>query len=579
MRKNKTRNWLRTFAILFFVAWFLFAFRLEILSILQLIYSVIRTLVGMPIPFPQAGQVFRALILLCTGFFTFFAASWISLYILAQFVLPVRTPEERSKVFERMSNFIFRYHGPALFIKEGKVVGTQAETHRWLPGIVFVDHCSAIVLERQPSQSVMSYWRRRLRSSLRRSHEQPGPMVRVAGPGIVFTRGAEKLRGAVDLRPQTRRAESVIAHTRDGIPVETAVHTAFTLGEDPEIIFVTANPDRSSKILVVRCEPSGQGLRILDLVDELDPADQAEIYFRVQEMTKTEDFDDRHVPQRLIMDQSPYYVSETRVHNAIYSAEARQMPDNTREEWSSLPVQVAVATFRNMLATHQYDHLYLPDDPEEYPIHQIKRAFARAVVYQGILAYQYVERLNGMPFDFSQANGGHRPLEVDDDELLFYPVQELKNPKPLRNRGIKVLHAGFSDLRPTSQTVREQFMNTWKARWQSEAEITRADFELQAMRIKNRAKVQAQQEMAYTLSRIFQMPSYSQEALAMRVFQALETAATEPSTHQLLPQDTINLLFTLRHVMLPEGGPKISSDIPPKPASPEQKDGKENQNG
>ena len=56
----------------------------------------------------------------------------------------------------------------------------------------------------------------------------------------------------------------------------------------------------------------------------------------------------------------------------------------------------------------------------------------------------------------------------------------------------------------------------------------------------------SQQEMIYTLSQIFRSTPHTDEALAMRIYQALEAAATEPIARKLLPQDTVAMLTQLR---------------------------------
>jgi hypothetical protein len=67
--------------------------------------------------------------------------------------------------------------------------------------------------------------------------------------------------------------------------------------------------------------------------------------------------------------------------------------------------------------------------------------------------------------------------------------------------------------------------------------------------------------MVYTLSQILEGKTYSQEAMAMRVFQALETAAADPATRRMIPRDTINLLRTLRQLLLQDDvAPPASSE-------------------
>ncbi len=62
--------------------------------------------------------------------------------------------------------------------------------------------------------------------------ERFGRFIRVAGPGAVFLRRFERIREALDLRPQ-ERSEKVEAMTRDGIPVKTEVQVRFQLVRPP----------------------------------------------------------------------------------------------------------------------------------------------------------------------------------------------------------------------------------------------------------------------------------------------------------------------------------------------------------
>jgi hypothetical protein len=106
--------------------------------------------------------------------------------------------------------------------------------------------------------------------------------------------------------------------------------------------------------------------------------------------------------------------------------------------------------------------------------------------------------------------------------------------------------------------VRKQRFDTWQAQWQKESDLIRAESELELMHIRNRARAQAQEEMTIALSQILENTENSQEVMAIRIFQALETAATDPSTRQLLPGETIDMLRSLRHWLLP-GGDEMAS--------------------
>ena len=156
--------------------------------------------------------------------------------------------------------------------------------------------------------------------------------------------------------------------------------------------------------------------------------------------------------------------------------------------------------------------------------------------------------------------------KVDPRQYRISQVQDLTGSKILRDRGIKILYASFARLSPTDETIKQQRLENWRARWQREADLIRADHDLEVIRMRNRARADRQKEMITNLSEILQNSSYSEEALTLRVFQALEDIATDPYTQQLLPRDTINMLNSLRLWLLPDDQIRpsmLDSGLPP----------------
>jgi hypothetical protein len=197
-----------------------------------------------------------------------------------------------------------------------------------------------------------------------------------------------------------------------------------------------------------------------------------------------------------------------------------------------------------MISQVAYDSLYMPEDPTEFPLQtEFKPAFARKVRYQGVISYQFAHRLDGQP----PAEG----QRLDNRQFRLSPLQALRASKVLRDRGIKVFHAGFSELMPTDPKIRQQRLDNWRARWQKEADMIKADLDLEAVRIKNHARAEKQREMINTLSLILNTSAYPEEALTLRIFQVLEDFASEPSTRQLLPIDTLQELKTMRLWLAP----------------------------
>ena len=243
---------------------------------------------------------------LAYNFIGLVAMFFIWVLITSQFVLPVRSGE-RWLVFQRLLRYFGGFHGPAVFIEKGVSIADEGEMHNTRPGVAFVDLCSAIVLEQQWEHIETG---KDIFTQLRKTHaykmtikafrggtkkvvdelwrlvgQQPPvePLARVEGPGIVFTRMQEKIRGIADLRQQSRKIEARVT-TRDGFEIQVPVGVKFSIGEKPEILLVTyagegsdgqviASPDtiRIIKLNVARNKIKG-------IVEELDAADRLEIH-------------------------------------------------------------------------------------------------------------------------------------------------------------------------------------------------------------------------------------------------------------------------------------------------------------
>jgi hypothetical protein len=297
-------------------------------------------------------------------------------------------------------------------------------------------------------------------------------------------------------------------------------------------------------------------------------------------------------PEKIPEFKSPFVFNPERVFRAIY-ARGRNLKAGTPtgpDDWTKQPTQIATELYRQELSQLRYDDIYIqPQDPSRVPlIDEIKPRFARTMRYSGVLSFQLIRRRDGKLIEVGQ--------ELNNQDFnLIYPVMEFRQPKPLRERGIRVVHSSFTELKPitidkkdeqmasaqpqpaqaetssqpsqpqTSPTqtapqstapipiVRKQRFDSWQAHWQKESDLIKAESELELMHIRNRARAQAQQDMTIALSQILENTANSQEAMAMRIFQALETAATDPSTHKLLPGETIDMLRSLRHWLLPGG--------------------------
>lgn len=144
-----------------------------------------------------------------------------SVALVAQFVLPVQSREDRRGVINQLLSHLGGGAGPVMFIQAGVAIKSARETNLQGPGVILVDHVSAAVL----------------RTDTR--------FTRVVAPGsVVFTERGERLAEAVDLRRQRRVLQghqpttgaesqqeriSTLATTRDGIPISATLSITFML--------------------------------------------------------------------------------------------------------------------------------------------------------------------------------------------------------------------------------------------------------------------------------------------------------------------------------------------------------------
>ncbi len=167
----------------------------------------------------------------------FLLGLWVWLAFFAQFVLPVRTFQERQKIFDRLLIYLGGGHGPAIFIENGRPRVSHEEEKRKGPGVVWLDSASAAVTRTATS------------------------FKQTLGPGVHFIENGESIAGAVDLHTQSQslgpregenpfeakkedqsdeeyiqiqnRRNQVSAWTRDGIEVVPNISVTFKIDAEP----------------------------------------------------------------------------------------------------------------------------------------------------------------------------------------------------------------------------------------------------------------------------------------------------------------------------------------------------------
>lgn len=593
--------------------------------VMQVFLTLLNLILPFDLPVSTSMEGIRAFMILTYHGLVAVILWFVSFWLLAPFLLPIKNRVERGMVVNRLFNYSIGWHGPAVFVREGNIISEENELKRHGPGVAFVDPCSAIVVE-EIRYTGFEYL---LNKVVKRPAASIEIRAKALGPGLHFLRSGnvpdnewdrndewenaihrraryarEEIRGVVDLRKQVRVRSSIHAYTRDSIELKGNIVTVFTLGQAPDTISVG----------FVRCRPAPQGgmiypdskglppsqveltweigpgftwedVRILQfedqastnpygervttktvrILDDLDEQDKKEIFNTYQRgmlnfrgETKPQSFNGK----------GPFVFDATRVVQAVYGA-SRDMVGESVASWTDLPGEIATQIMRNLISQKTYDELFY----EEYPkkdggapkepggsersknrgnfLAEFKKELAKRMRAQGVMNYRFVIPEKGAGFlleysgdetDLSGLAGKPVPLCFpfrESDEVSF------RGSKVLRQRGIKVIHAGFTGIRPVNQYVGEQYLEYWKANWEKKGKIARGNTDREAMHIRDIARAQAQQEMTTSLSNIFQTSPHSQEALAMRVFQAMETVAGDPEIRKLLPRDMMNLLWSL----------------------------------
>ncbi len=539
-----------------FLLAFLVAFYSEIILVLRLVVAFFQFLSNGQVN-PPSQDTPKALILLMVNLVVYLGCYFIILKWVSLFVLPARDSRERQQVFDRLIGYIFKLHGPAVFVKNGELITRKEEQGRnepargWFASLAFVDLASAVVLESRPHPPAISLSKRAASAAGTRSP------IRALGPGIGFLPPGERIRGSVDLRKQSRLLNGVRGFTSDGIELETNVNVVFTLGQAPEVMTVIDTKGNGLRVLVIDRDTR----KISAISDRIDPADEHEIVANIQ--NKKPSRASSGAFELFSSNRPPFTFNEDHIIAAVIS-QPRNTRDGKLEKWTDLPVQVAVSLLLDELSRVSYDDLYSLDrpGPDCYLYDWFKPEFERKVKNLGVLSYQFVQRKDG-----------RLPLEGDlfnADEYMIWDVSELHNSKPIRDRGIKVIDVGFSDFKPVDATIPEQRFDNWRSRWQKKTELTNAEVDLEVMRKMSHARAHAQREIIYNLSQIFKIPGYTQDAMAIRVFQALESAAANPATNRLLPRDTVDMLKNFQRLLFSREGDgqppdqiASSDDLPP----------------
>jgi regulator of protease activity HflC (stomatin/prohibitin superfamily) len=174
-------------------------------------------------------------------------------------------------------------------------------------------------------------------------------------------------------------------------------------------------------------------------------------------------------------------------------------------KWMDLPIVVASEYFRDHVSRLTLDDLFMPRDPQSSPVAALQTRLT--------------------------------------DQVQKAPL--------LKERGIKAYSVSIGLLELPEEVTRQR-TRTWAARWQKEAFTTLATADVEAERIKEKARAEAQSEMLSHfreyLSQTFSGDGEAtKQEIAQKFVTALNRVASDPVTQMLISGDTMKQLTNLRY--------------------------------
>jgi hypothetical protein len=244
----------------------------------------------------------------------FFIAAYLLdrlVYFFSQFVLPIQNPKHRQEIYSRVKNFETGSRGPALFIKNGRVITHEGEAEKRGPGVIVLDTASAAVLRTDTE----------IRDTI--------------GPGVVFTKSQKKnneyIAGSVDLRTQRQFIGPL------------ATDQPF---QKPTLITPNRDPDEAQ----IRRQQTNGATR-----DGFDISASISIKFRIKRPAE------KNVSESGV--RSQYGFDAESVRNAI-TREVIQIgaseDSQVRLEWNQLPAHLVVNIWREYIRKFKLGDLFTP---------------------------------------------------------------------------------------------------------------------------------------------------------------------------------------------------------------------------
>lgn len=309
--------------------------------------------------------------------FDMFAAAFLRekvIHFFSQFVLPVQNEKDRAEIAARVKNFESGSRGPAMFVKNGRVILHEGEAKRRGAGLIVLDTASALVLRTDTE----------IRDTV--------------GPGVKFTKRDEYIAGSIDLRSQW---QFIGPHA-----------------SDQPFLNPISSPKEYNESLSRRQQTSGLTR------DGFEVAPTISIRFSVKrpaKLTPTES----GVTSR-------YGFDADAVRNAI-TREVMQLGTSqnakSRMAWNELPAHLVVNVWREYIRKFKFSDLFSPmNEDGESGLQLIEEALNRRVKQENVEALDETGSRTGEwveSLEFKQLERrGLQITQVRIHNILFNPALE-----------------------------------------------------------------------------------------------------------------------------------------------------------
>ncbi len=391
---------------------------------------------------PSAANVLASVedVILCVGGFVF----WF--FFFSQFVLPVRRLSERRMVYNRLNRYLWKSHGPAVFIVNGEVKQHGREMQKRGPGIALIDAASAAML----------------RTDVR--------FTRAVGPGVVFT-------------GYNQWADSDFEYVSSPVDLHYNIETLGpAVKEDP--FDEKKKEDEPQEVLDKRQErrwqTSGLSRDGIEIVPEIS------VFYKLDVPPRAKD-------ASFVYDENAVLLACT---GEGIDPNLSPGEDPRSVSWNRLPGLLAVDTWREVVARFTLEDLFreLPYDPQ-YKGDKFwnKPGGGR---YTGLeFASHYINQLMTQPrADRMDAWGRIIPEkgllgQVESSRIQSQPFLRLKE------RGVRVDRVIISTLHLRKE-IEDQLEFQWESTWLQRAQAERELLDQQSGEIRELSRIKAIREYA-----------------------------------------------------------------------------------